>query len=59
MAKVKLNLRNLSTLQIIDFGRRVVRALTGNAAFPNPQPTLAALTAGIDALEASNNNLDE
>lgn len=58
MAKVKLNLRNLSTLEIIDFGRRVVRALTGNTAFPNPQPTLAALTAGIDALETSNNNLE-
>lgn len=58
MAKVKLNLRNLSTLEIVDLGRRVVRALTGNAAFPSPQPTLAVLTAGIDALETANNNLE-
>lgn len=58
MAKVKLNLRGLSTLEIIDLGRRIVRALTGNPAFPNPQPSLATLTAGIDDLETALGNLD-
>lgn len=58
MPKVKLNLRNLSTLEIIDLARRVIRALTGNAAFPNPQPSLAVLTTATDDLETSNNNLE-
>lgn len=58
MPKVKLNLRGLSTLEIIDLTRRVVRALTGNPAFPNPQPPLAALTAAADELETSNNNVE-
>lgn len=58
MAKVKLNLRGLSTLEIIDLGRRIVRALTGNPAFPNPVPSLATLTAAIDELEAALGSLD-
>lgn len=58
MAKVKLNLRSLSPLEVVDFTRRVVRALTGNPAFPNPQPPLAALTAAADELETANNNLE-
>jgi hypothetical protein len=32
--------------------------LTGNPAFPNPQPPLVTLTAGVDSLEAANNNLE-
>jgi len=58
MAKVKLNLRGLSPLEVVDLTRRVVRALTANPAFPNPQPPLAALTAAADALETANNKLD-
>ena len=58
MAKVKLNLRGLSPLEVVDLTRSVVRALTGNAAFPNPQPPLTALTAAADALETANNNLE-
>jgi fibronectin type III domain protein len=58
MAKVRLNLRNLSTLEIVDLGRRVVRALTGNTAFPSPHPPLATLTAGLDGLETANNDLE-
>lgn len=58
MAKVKLNLRSLSPLEVVDLTRRVVRALTANPAFPNPQPPLTALTAAADALETANNNLE-
>jgi hypothetical protein len=32
---------------IITFAQRVVTAMTGNAAFPTPAPTLAEVTAGI------------
>jgi hypothetical protein len=36
---------------IITFAQRVVTAMTGNAAFPTPAPTLAEVTAGIVALQ--------
>ncbi|HKC66443.1 MAG TPA: hypothetical protein VKB86_22560 [Pyrinomonadaceae bacterium] len=35
-------------------GRQIVTALTGNANFPSPQPTLAVITTAIDELEAAN-----
>lgn len=59
MAKVKLNLRGLSALEIIALGRKVVKALTGNPDFPNPQPPLATLSAGIDDLETAVGDLDK
>jgi hypothetical protein len=36
--------------QLIAYARAIVAAMTGNAAFPTPAPTLAAVTAAIDAL---------
>ena len=36
--------------QLIAYARAIVVAMTGNAAFPTPAPTLAAVTAAIDAL---------
>jgi hypothetical protein len=59
MGKVKLNLRGLSALEIIALGRKVVKALRGNPDFPNPQPPLATLTAGIDDLETAVGDLDK
>jgi hypothetical protein len=57
MSKVRLNLRNLSTLEIIALARQIVKALTGNPEFPNPQPTLAVLDGGIGELETAYSNL--
>lgn len=58
MAKVKLNLRGLSALEIVALGRRVAASLTNNPDFPNPQPPLATLTAAIDDLETAVGDLD-
>lgn len=57
MAKVKLNLRNLSTLEIIALGRQIVKALTDNDDFPNPHPPLATLAAGLNDLETAYGDL--
>lgn len=54
MAKVKLNLRNLSALELIALGRQIHDALAGNPDFPNPQPPLATLNAELDGLETAN-----
>jgi hypothetical protein len=55
MAKVKLNFRRLSVTEKIARGRQIVDAMTANSAsFPNPVPTLAGITAAIDALEQAN-----
>lgn len=53
MAKVKLNLRGLSTLELIALGRQIVKAMTGNPDFPTPQPTLAQLNTTIGELETA------
>ena len=51
--KVKLNIRGLSIPERIARGRDIVAAMTGNPAFPSPQPPLVEVTADIDALEAA------
>lgn len=50
--KVKLNIRGLSAPEQFARARQMVTAMTGNAAFPTPNPTLAHVTASIDAAEA-------
>ena len=42
MAKVKLSLGNLSAEELVAFANTVKTAMTGNASFPTPNPTLAA-----------------
>jgi hypothetical protein len=49
--KVKLNFRKLSIPEKIAKARQFLRAITGNAKFPNPVPPLTALTDGTDALD--------
>ena len=44
MAKVKLSLRDLSVPQKVQFLRQVVTAMTGNANYATPSPTLASIT---------------
>ena len=38
---------------LITYAQAIVTALTGNASFPNPSPTLAVLTAAIIALQTA------
>lgn len=50
MARIRLNLRNLSVTEKIAKGRHIVTAMTDNATFPNPTPSLADVTSALDAL---------
>lgn len=51
MARIRLNLRNLSVTEKMVKGRHIVNSMTNNTNFPNPQPTLADLAAILDQLE--------
>jgi len=51
MARVKLNLRNLSITEKIAKGRQIVTAMTDNARFANPNPPLSDVTTALDDLE--------
>ena len=51
MARVKLNLRNLSVTDKIAKGRQIVTAMTNNARFANPNPPLSDVTTVLDGLE--------
>ncbi|MFL6336180.1 MAG: fibronectin type III domain-containing protein [Pyrinomonadaceae bacterium] len=55
MPKIKLNFGRLTIPEKIARTRQVVAALTGNANFPTPHPTLAEVSAAADALEAAAN----
>jgi hypothetical protein len=56
MSYAKLGLDSLSVPAKIQYGRRLVTALTGNPNFPTPNPGVAVLTAGADELEAAYND---
>lgn len=58
MAKVKLGLKFLSVVLKIQFIRNIVTAMTGNPAFPSPNPPLASLTTIANELEASYNTAE-
>jgi hypothetical protein len=51
MARVKLNLRNLSITEKIAKGRQIVTAMTDNTRFANPNPPLSDVTTALDDLE--------
>jgi len=51
MARIKLNLRNLSVTDKIAKGRQIVTAMTNNARFANPSPPLSDVTTTLDDLE--------
>jgi hypothetical protein len=53
MALIKLNFARLSVQEKIALVRRIVTKMTDNPHFPNPQPPLATITAGVDGLEQS------
>lgn len=53
MGKIKLNLRNLPLAEKVAKARTIIASLTGNPDFPTPNPTLLAIIAVTDALEAA------
>src|SRR2546423_15434577 len=57
MAKIKLNLRTLSTPEKIARARQIVAALTDNKNFTAPNPTLEQVTAAIAAVEQLNDDV--
>lgn len=50
MARIRLNLKNLSVNDKIAKGRQIVSAMTNNPSFPSPNPPLAEVTADLDEL---------
>jgi hypothetical protein len=52
MAKVGLNLQELTVTEKVEFARSIVTAMTGNPKFPSPAPSLEALTQAANELEA-------
>lgn len=53
MSKIRLKIRNLPIPEKIARARTIITSLTGNPDFTTPTPTLAAVTAAINALEAA------
>jgi hypothetical protein len=53
LAKVRLNLGNRSIPHKIGNARQIVIALTGNASFATPSPSLASITAATNALSTA------
>ena len=51
MARIRLNLRNLSVTEKVAKGRHIVTSLTNNASFPNPHPALTDVTGFVDELQ--------
>jgi hypothetical protein len=56
MQYVKIGLDDLTVPAQIQSGRRLINGLTGNTHLPNPNPSIAALTAATDALETAFND---
>jgi len=50
MARVRLNLKNLSVTDKLAKGRQIVTAMTNNTNFPNPNPPLSEVTSSLDDL---------
>jgi len=53
MAKVKLGLGTMSPDDVLLLANQIVTAMTGNANFPTPNPTLAAVSTALVALLTS------
>ena len=51
MARIRLNLKNLTIPEKIAKGRQIVTAMTNNTSFANPTPALPDVTAHLDQLE--------
>lgn len=53
MSKIKLNLASLTISEKIARAQQIVSALTGNANFISPQPSLSSVTSAINNLNAA------
>jgi hypothetical protein len=53
LARVSLAFASLTNTDLIAFVRNVVTLMTGNAQYPTPSPTLAAVTSAVDAFETA------
>src|ERR1043166_1717179 len=51
MARIRLNLKNLTIPEKLAKGRQIVSAMTSNSSFPKPTPPLPDVTARLDILE--------
>jgi len=51
MARIRLNLKNLTIPEKIAKGRQIVTAMTAHPSFTNPTPALAEVIARLDQLE--------
>jgi hypothetical protein len=51
VARIRLNLRNLSITEKLAKGRQIVTAMTNNASFSTPTPPLSEVTARLDDLD--------
>lgn len=54
---VKLALTGLSPASLVERARAIIAALTGNADFATPTPTLAEVEAATDAVEEADNDV--
>jgi hypothetical protein len=57
MPRIKLNIRNLSVPDKVVRGRQIVTAMTNNANFSNPHPSLSEVAASLTALEQAHTSL--
>ena len=48
MARIRLNLKNLTIPEKLAKGRQIVMAMTNNTSFPSPTPALTDVTARLD-----------
>ena len=55
MPKIKLNMKSLSIPEKLSRAQQIVAALTGNANYTAPHPSLAEVTAAINELDAAAN----
>ena len=53
MSKIKLNFSRLPLTDKIARARQIIAALTGNASFPTPVPSLALASTAVDDFEAA------
>lgn len=53
MPRIKLNLNRLSIPEKLDLAKQISGALTGNANFPTPTPTIATLTTDASNLQTA------
>ena len=53
MPRIKLNLGRLNVPGELDLAKQINRALTGNASFPTPTPSLGTLSTAADNLQTA------